>query len=313
MKVLLFSSEKDKELKELILQSFSNKSVQIIDFNPDSSKLSLEDNVQEQVKMTDGVIIIIKTKFNKSEKEQTLAEIVSSYQTAGKFILPLVFEPDNTPSILDPYQAVDGDENKVSENIAIAVQIMSARIAKRIQNLKDEEVQKETIKGNLTIYVDPVLKSLRRKELINKGIGIFCHILGLLAILSPLYYVSETHMNAIEFKDNDLLKFLFFTITGAIGIAVLLAASRYVFNIGKAFMHEAVKIGDRIHAISYGKLYIELFKDSISPKEIMEVFKDWNIEQTKSFIQLDSNDFDPKILTHLSELGKIAGSKKEKK
>jgi len=79
-------------------------------------------------------------------------------------------------------------------------------------------------------------------------------------------------------------------------------------------MSESLKIADRIHAISFGKFYLQVFNQQVEPTEIKEIFRDWNINnQTNTFSSQQSNDYDPKLIEKISELvEKIKGGSKEK-
>lgn len=68
-------------------------------------------------------------------------------------------------------------------------------------------------------------------------------------------------------------------------------------------MSESLKIADRIHAISFGKFYLQVFNDKINPDEIKEIFRDWNINnQLNNFSNQSSSDYDPKIIERSIEL-----------
>ena len=68
-------------------------------------------------------------------------------------------------------------------------------------------------------------------------------------------------------------------------------------------MSESLKIADRIHAISFGKFYLQVFNDKINPDEIKEIFRDWNINnQMNNFSNQSSSDYDPKIIERSIEL-----------
>lgn len=62
-------------------------------------------------------------------------------------------------------------------------------------------------------------------------------------------------------------------------------------------MTEALKNSDRIHSISFGKFYLQIFRGNLTGDEIKDIFRDWNMDkQTSSFSTLSSNDYDPKLI-----------------
>ena len=68
-------------------------------------------------------------------------------------------------------------------------------------------------------------------------------------------------------------------------------------------MSESLKIADRIHAISFGKFYLQIFKNNLNPNDIKEIFRDWNINnQENNFSKQNSDDYDPKLLEKAIEI-----------
>ena len=65
--------------------------------------------------------------------------------------------------------------------------------------------------------------------------------------------------------------------------------------LGKSFMVEAIRNGDRIHAISFGKFYIKAYGRVASRQEIREVLSNWNIDSGSSFHTQDSKEIDPNV------------------
>jgi len=57
-------------------------------------------------------------------------------------------------------------------------------------------------------------------------------------------------------------------------------------------MTESLKNADRIHAISFGKFFLQAFGDNVDAKEVKEVFQHWNISNSTSFSGLDADKFD---------------------
>lgn len=67
-------------------------------------------------------------------------------------------------------------------------------------------------------------------------------------------------------------------------------------------MNESLKVSDRIHAISFGKFYLQVFEQSLTPEELKDIFRDWNINNQSSFAELKSSEYDPKLLESISNL-----------
>lgn len=54
-------------------------------------------------------------------------------------------------------------------------------------------------------------------------------------------------------------------------------------------MEEGVKQADRLHAINYGKFFLDSFQEKLSFGEMKELFKDWNMDNKPSPL----NNLDP--------------------
>jgi hypothetical protein len=72
-------------------------------------------------------------------------------------------------------------------------------------------------------------------------------------------------------------------------------------------MVESIRNGDRIHAISFGKFYLNAYGDIATREEIKEVFGNWNIDNGSSFITQDAKDIDPNVLGALEIIKSIEG------
>ena len=61
-------------------------------------------------------------------------------------------------------------------------------------------------------------------------------------------------------------------------------------------MVESIRCSDRIHAISFGKFYIDAFDEKVSRDEIINIFTTWNIDNgATTFRNQSVEDYDPKI------------------
>jgi len=76
-------------------------------------------------------------------------------------------------------------------------------------------------------------------------------------------------------------------------------------------MSESLKIADRIHAISFGKFYLQVFNQQINPGEIKDIFRDWNINNQSNNFSTQTTDYDPKLFDKVLDIvAKIKGSEK---
>jgi len=126
--------------------------------------------------------------------------------------------------------------------------------------------------------------------------------LGLVGGVIVAVWLSDSTLKELQKKENwNLTIFVGFKSIDI--ILLLIASSKYSFTLAKSYMSESLKIADRIHAISFGKFYLQVFNDQINPKEIKEIFRDWNINyQNNYFSSQTTADYDPKLIEKIIEL-----------
>lgn len=78
------------------------------------------------------------------------------------------------------------------------------------------------------------------------------------------------------------------------------------FALGKSYISESLKCSDRIHAIAFGKFYLQAYGETATWADLKEVFQHWNIDRTSTFSSLDSAQIDPQILSLLADVVKSA-------
>lgn len=94
---------------------------------------------------------------------------------------------------------------------------------------------------------------------------------------------------------------VFISFKGLIVLGVLGLWAKHAFSVSNAYMHEAIKRSDRAHAINFGKLYLEIYGNSVDRKELLDIFENWNITSESAFSKV-SPDFEPKIIDKFSEV-----------
>lgn len=130
------------------------------------------------------------------------------------------------------------------------------------------------------------------------------YILGYITLLAGIIiagWFMNFEMTQVNSLDNVFV-LIFYAIKNVIIIILFISSSKYSFNLAKSYMNESLKIAERIHAISFGKFYLQVFDERIEPDDLKEVFRDWNISSSSSFKELDAADFDPKLLDGLTNI-----------
>ena len=163
------------------------------------------------------------------------------------------------------------------------------------RNLIKSQVKQKKIDKSAADYVEQHTRELSIRERNLKFQAVLWYTIGFVSLLGgisvAIYFISTTNKDIVE-----LTTVLFLIFKSLFLIGLFIAASRYSFNLGKTYMNESLKNADRIHAISFGKFYLQVFSEDINSEDLKDVFKDWNTNHESSFMKLDSNEFDPKML-----------------
>lgn len=160
---------------------------------------------------------------------------------------------------------------------------------------KEQKEKQEQIERSAASFVEESIDALNRRERILKIQAIAWYLIGFAALISGVF-VAVYYINFNTIETDSVVKIIYQIFKSIFVIGLLVAASRYAFNLGKTYMNEALKNADRIHAISFGKFYLQVFGADVKSDDLKEVFKDWNTNQESPFVRLDSSEFDPKML-----------------
>ncbi|MGT2455438.1 hypothetical protein ACU4GI_20275 [Cupriavidus basilensis] len=98
---------------------------------------------------------------------------------------------------------------------------------------------------------------------------------------------------------------LFVSFKGLVVLSVLGLWAKHAFTVSNAYMHEAIKRSDRAHAINFGKLYLEIYGNSVDRKELINIFENWNIASESAFAKANPSGFEPQIVEKLETALKL--------
>lgn len=167
------------------------------------------------------------------------------------------------------------------------------------QDIANENV--ENLNIGLDDYLKDVFEKLEKNEKTNRLLAYFSYSASILfLVLIVIFGIMKT--NSYINAGIDLNSNIFILLHNITILTVLAAISRLSFILGKSFMVEAIRNGDRIHAISFGKFYIRAYGNQASRQEAREVLGEWNIDKGSSFHTQDAKEIDPNILGILESL-----------
>lgn len=187
-------------------------------------------------------------------------------------------------------------------------------LGKRIAYEEKTQEIKEKIEDSAPGYISQTITELTSRERYQKNIAFFWYLLGFFSLIGGVgvaVWFANNGLTSFDGKENWSLT-IFYAIKSFFIIILLIASSKYCFNLAKSYMSESLKIADRIHAISFGKFYLQVFNQQINPGEIKDIFRDWNINNQANNFSTQTTDFDPKLFDKVLDIvNKIKGSDKK--
>jgi hypothetical protein len=265
--------------------------------------------------LSSDIIIPIITKYS-LKSNNFLNELVQlrnyTNHRDDKLLIPIIageIDFENLPESLFSINFITlKDKLSVNEINAVVKKIndaINSFLGKKIATDEKAQEIKEKIEKTAPSYIAETISELNSREKYQRRTALFWYILGFLSLVSGIavaFWFSNIALSVFKGKENWSLT-TFYALKSIFIIILLIAASKYSFTLAKSYMSESLKIADRIHAISFGKFYLQVFNERINPAEIKEIFRDWNINnQSNNFTNQSASDYDPKIIERTIEL-----------
>ena len=260
--------------------------------------------------------------------EKVILDLISKGDLDGAFLLlKRWLDSENLPEdymndflvLYSRFNSVKNDERKgilAIDTIRIEYSKISKSLIlllKEIRNVPKLRIQQKAKQEQIEItaasFVQESISELNKRENRLKFQAGLWYIIGFASLIGGISiaaFLVKTNQNEL----TSTIGIVYLILKSLLIIGLLVAASRYAFNLGKTYMNESLKNADRIHAISFGKFYLQVFGTNIKPEDLKDVFKDWNTNQESAFIKLDSSEFDPQLLQaflKFAEVMKVGG------
>lgn len=263
------------------LESFENEN-SIKDF---IYSLIAEDKLKESIELLKAWIV---------KKGKTSPEIEKEISLIGNQLNQLI--NDSRLGIINS-EKFRIEKSKLTQKILTTIEWILESDDKKIAKKKAEEKLERTAAS----FVQDSITELSKRENRLKLQANIWYIIGFVALI--LGVIIGVYFSTSDTTSSDsTINIVYIIARNVLIIALLVVASRYSFNLGKTYMNESLKNADRIHAISFGKFYLQVFGSDIKQDELREVFKEWNTNQESAFLKLDSKEIDPKILETILKL-----------
>lgn len=217
---------------------------------------------------------------------------------------------DSFPPQLRYYKTIRADGRSPSEYAKDILLLIEAHR----ERLEQRQVRKTEVARDLSAFVNEAVLRQQDQETRNRraahawyAAGFMCLLLVLAVAASSSYHVLLTGAAPVSLLTPIMLALLNLVVIG-----VLAALARYSYSLGKSYMSEALKSADRIHAIQFGKFFLSLFGEKLSPEEVKVAFQHWNIDRQSIFATLDPAHVDPQIFSLFTQLSSVISAKRDK-
>lgn len=163
-----------------------------------------------------------------------------------------------------------------------------------IEKARYNEESRKKIESKSHDYVVDALESLDKKERQYHSLSKIWSTIGALSLLGGLIFFGfVTITSFLNMPSSVTWEFITFSISkGLIAVALFIALAKYAFMYSNSYMQEALKNGDRRHAINFGKFYLESYGAAAEWSQIKEAFEHWNITGSNAFSKREESSLD---------------------
>ncbi len=316
-KIFISHSHEDKSLHDILKEALIGLGHEILGFDSLYIGANLSKELKKQLNTADAVVAILTEKSINSKHVLNEVTMAQAQMNAidSKLFLPVIIGEIEIPEFLQNNlveivpNLLDRNLSKVVSNIHTAIE-RNIALRNEIKRVRDERANKlETSKTEFIREAEVRLNknesSLKLSANLWYAAGYLALILG---VLAAFFLIKESLGGNIDTTSIILL-----SLKGLIGVGLLVASSKYAFTLGKSYMNESLKNSDRLHAISFGKFYLQAYDDVVTPEDVKEVFQHWNIDKDSSFKGLNSDSFDPRVFESAIEIAKVLVKNESKK
>lgn len=312
MAVIYISADQEGSEIEHMIMSMLSENHKVLSSNIEIGS-EWKTNIKNTLTKADVIVTILTERFMHSKWGESELNTIISYtqNNSNKLLIPIIIGELDTPYFLQDIQSIYLEPREINAVDSVVEKInraIDSHLGRVIAN--DEIVEEKRIKFENTAaeYIEEALSELKERENGLNSKAQFWYWMGYGAIaIGVISAAVFTLANLSSFGDTSRWDLVTFSaIKSVVLIGLLLALAKYSFTLGKSFMDESLKNSDRIHAISFGKFYLQAFGDRASPEEMKEVFQHWNISSDNSFSSLSSEMIEPKVLEAVVNLMKAA-------
>jgi hypothetical protein len=320
-KIYISSYHADTEIVRRISEELQNRGHEILFDNTvlkvghDWRKVLLE-----SLKDADGVLVFITENSLKSNyvvSEIGTARAYVAESDNRKFIIPVIYRDIPIPNFISDLFCIRLDENNFDETISKIDTSIASFLGRQEAAKENQRIEKERVEIKAADFIKDATKALNKRKWHNMIVAYLCYLIGISTLIWGII-IGLNGLNGLSNVQELLNKhpsqmwgiYILVILKSLIVIGLLIACSKYVFTLGRSFMHESLRNADRIHAISFGEFFLKAYGDKVgSHSEIKEIFQEWNIDKPSAFSSIDANSYDPKFSDNLVEIIKTLSNK----
>lgn len=178
------------------------------------------------------------------------------------------------------------------EKIRLILAAHDEKLKKHEQEQKESE---EKVKQGLSEYIGDVFVKLQEKEKTNKNFAFWLYLVSILFLIATIV-IAIVFFATVKVDSDNLVSLIIYGVVYLFIIVMLISLSKLLFTLAKSFMVESIRCSDRIHAISFGKFFLDAYGTEASREEVIKAFSSWNIDNGSTMFRTQSSDdFDPKL------------------
>lgn len=254
------------------------------------------DSISDMIARADAIIAV----FHGQNNDNIAYELGVGLSDSGKLVIPVIFQDAVVPCALEGVLYVRvTDARQYDEAATTVLNRLAAHEAKKQQEATEQRESAQRLERGIKTHVEEILENLKDREKRNKRYALWLYASSVL-VLAFVVAFATLFLARNSLADLELERLLVLGVLYLFIAILMVSISRFMFTLAKSFMVEAIRASDRIHAISFGKFYLEAFDEKLTREELIQIFGTWNIDNgATSFREQSPDDYDPKLLEKL--------------
>ena len=120
--------------------------------------------------------------------------------------------------------------------------------------------------------------------------GVILAMLAVTAAFCTFIYGLEAISDVTNLTPTSII---YTFVRGGLGIALLSWISYISFSNARNYTHESILRKDRQHALTFGRLFLQIYGSTATKEDAINVFKDWNMSGDTAFSSKSKNPPNP--------------------